>query len=98
LHEAVGAGDLDAVRLLLDAGADAQLRDATFHSTPAEWANWFRQPEIAAYLRDAERRSDMASGKPNLMRSATAMFAPSAARAAVSRERRADRRDGAWGR
>jgi ankyrin repeat protein len=38
LHLAAQKGDLDAIRALLDLGADPALKDALFDSAPAEWA------------------------------------------------------------
>jgi hypothetical protein len=52
LHYASAAGNLDAVRLLLDAGADAALRDSIYRATPAEWADYFNQPATAEFLRN----------------------------------------------
>ncbi len=38
LHAAAYSGSASAVRLLLDRGADVEARDATWDSTPIEWA------------------------------------------------------------
>jgi ankyrin repeat protein len=43
LHEAACHGRLDALRLLLDAGADPTIRDSRFDSTAAGWADHFGQ-------------------------------------------------------
>jgi hypothetical protein len=51
LHEAAGAGEIDAARMLLDLGADAGARDARFKSTPLGWAEHFGQQAMADYLR-----------------------------------------------
>jgi Ankyrin repeats (many copies) len=62
LHHAVASGSLDAVKLLVEAGADPSTRDSAWGGTPLGWAEHYvdegheRQPdrqyaEIAAYLR-----------------------------------------------
>jgi ankyrin repeat protein len=38
LHAAAYSGSADAVRLLLERGADIEARDTTWNSTPVEWA------------------------------------------------------------
>jgi ankyrin repeat protein len=38
LHAAAYSGNADTVRLLLDRGADIEVRDTTWNSTPLEWA------------------------------------------------------------
>lgn len=38
LHSAAWNGDLEMVKLLLEAGADPTARDAEYHNTPAGWA------------------------------------------------------------
>ncbi|MDQ5834506.1 MAG: ankyrin repeat domain-containing protein, partial [Actinomycetota bacterium] len=38
LHLAAQNGDLDAIRALLDLGADPALKDGLFDNTPAGWA------------------------------------------------------------
>jgi hypothetical protein len=43
---------MEAVRALLDAGADPTLRDAIHGGTAEGWADFGGHPEIAAYLRD----------------------------------------------
>lgn len=40
LHHAVWSGHLDAVRVLVEAGADRTLRDAIYHGTPLTWAEY----------------------------------------------------------
>jgi hypothetical protein len=55
LHHAVHSGSLDAVRVLVGAGAHLGARDTAYNATPLGWAEHSRgkQPydEIAAYLR-----------------------------------------------
>ena len=50
LHNAAGWGSLDTVRLLLDLGADPNLRDPTYHATPIGWALHGQQQQIVEYL------------------------------------------------
>ena len=38
LHTAAGSGSADLVRLLIDFGADLEAKDATWNSTPLDWA------------------------------------------------------------
>lgn len=55
LHHAVHSGSLDAVKVLVDAGARVDPRDATYQKTPLDWAEYSagkpRYDGIAAYLR-----------------------------------------------
>jgi hypothetical protein len=51
LHEAAGAGEIDAARMLIGLGADPAVRDARFHATPLGWAEHFGQQAMADYLR-----------------------------------------------
>jgi len=63
LHHAVWSGSLDAVKVLVEAGADLNRRDTIYDGTPLGWARHGEQgkddkshakqyPEIAAYLRE----------------------------------------------
>lgn len=52
LHQAVDAGSLESVQLLVDAGARIDIRDRAHHGTPLGWADSLEQTAIAAYLRD----------------------------------------------
>lgn len=54
LHHAVAAGSLGAVQVLVAAGAGLDTRDRIHQGTPLDWADHLGQPEIAAYLREAE--------------------------------------------
>jgi peptide-methionine (S)-S-oxide reductase len=54
LHHAVDSGSLDAVRLLVEAGADRGARDRIHQGTPFGWAEYLERVEIAAYLREKE--------------------------------------------
>ena len=51
LHQAVAAGHLDVVKLLIDRGAQLDTRDTIHQGTPLGWATHCNQPEIAEYLR-----------------------------------------------
>jgi ankyrin repeat protein len=50
LHLAAGAGELSVVQALLDRGANPAATDPTFGATPAQWARFFHQSEVAALL------------------------------------------------
>lgn len=63
LHHAVYSGSLEAVKVLVDAGADLTKKDTAWSGTPLGWAEHYRgehqrdergkhYAEIAAYLRD----------------------------------------------
>ncbi len=63
LHHAVWSGSLDAVKVLVEAGADLDRRDTMFDGTPLDWANHGAREtkdeacakqyaEVAAYLQD----------------------------------------------
>ncbi|UVI29404.1 ankyrin repeat domain-containing protein [Paenibacillus spongiae] len=51
LHHAVDSGSLDAVKVLVEAGADLGIRDRIYQGTPLGWSEHFQHEEIAAYLR-----------------------------------------------
>lgn len=66
LHHAVGSGSLEAVQVLVEAGARLDLEDAAWHATPVGWAEYYQSAgpaerrdgqwaEIAAYLRERTR-------------------------------------------
>ena len=65
LHHAVCSGSLDAVTVLVEAGAALGTRDKAEKATPLGWADYYqrqherdergkRYAEIAAYLREKE--------------------------------------------
>jgi peptide-methionine (S)-S-oxide reductase len=60
LHHAVHSGSLDAVKVLVEAGARLDARDTAYGGTPLGWAEYSgdKQPynEIAIYLRDRQCR------------------------------------------
>jgi hypothetical protein len=55
LHEAATRGNLPVIRLLLEHGADANLRDTGYDATPAGWAEHHEQPEAYALLAALEQ-------------------------------------------
>ena len=50
LHNAAGWGGVEMVRFLISLGADPQLRDQPFRSTPIGWAFHNHQRDVVAYL------------------------------------------------
>lgn len=52
LHKAAQNGDVDLLTLLIEHGADADVRDGydDINATPLDWANHFGKAEAAAYL------------------------------------------------
>ena len=52
LHQAAAAGDVPAIRLLLELGADPSIRDRRFDGTALDWAHHLGQPEAARELTD----------------------------------------------
>jgi ankyrin repeat protein len=50
LHVAAGNGDVELARILLGLGADPDIEDGRFHSTPLGWAHHFEQPDVVALL------------------------------------------------
>lgn len=51
LHHAVDSGSFDAVKVLVEAGANRKTRDGVYHGTPLDWADYLERHEIAAWLR-----------------------------------------------
>ena len=51
LHQAIAAGHLDVVSLLIGRGARLDIRDTIYQGTPLDWAAYCNKPEIAALLR-----------------------------------------------
>jgi Ankyrin repeats (3 copies) len=54
LHHAVDSGSLDAVKVLVEAGADLGMRDRVHQGKPLDWAEYLKRTQIAAYLREQE--------------------------------------------
>jgi hypothetical protein len=65
LHQAAGSGYEKLVHLLVERGARLDQKDILWHATPAAWAQYAGNTEIAAYLRAQE------SPKANQDRNAT---------------------------
>jgi peptide-methionine (S)-S-oxide reductase len=70
LHHAVCSGSLDAVKVLVEAGANLDTMDHAWHATPLDWAEHYvgdasddearkRYEEIAGYLREAHSASEI---------------------------------------
>ena len=57
LHHAVDSGSLDAVKVLVEAGAKLDTRDKVYHGTPLDWAEYEERQEIADYLRQCARQN-----------------------------------------
>jgi hypothetical protein len=51
LHHAVWSGSLDAVKVLVEAGASLDTKDTAWNGTPLGWAEYGERKEIADYLR-----------------------------------------------
>jgi Ankyrin repeats (3 copies)/Ankyrin repeat len=56
LHEAAMRGNLPVIRLLLEHGADPNVRDVGYKPTPAGWAEHHGQTEAERYLQALEDR------------------------------------------
>lgn len=50
LHQAACSGSLEAVKVLVEAGAERTTRDRIYDATPLGWAEHCKQPAIAEYL------------------------------------------------
>ena len=55
LHHAVYSGSLDAVTLLVEAGAALDAKDSIYDGTPLDWAEHGEHAQIADYLRGLRR-------------------------------------------
>ena len=53
LHEAAMQGDVEAAKMLLDASADATIRDPDHYSPPIGWAQYLEKPETIPLLENA---------------------------------------------
>jgi len=56
LHHAVYSGSLDAVKVLVEAGAGLDTKDTIYEGTPLGWADYGKQIEIAKFLRERGAR------------------------------------------
>jgi ankyrin repeat protein len=52
LHQAIAAGHLNVVKLLVESGARLDIKDTIYESTPLGWAVYMDRAEIAALLRE----------------------------------------------
>ena len=50
IHQAIAAGHLNVVKLLVERGARLDIKDTIHQGTPLGWAKYCDQPAIAAYL------------------------------------------------
>lgn len=65
LHQAAWAGDVELVELLLELGADPNVREPTYDATPLGWAEHNHQLAVVEVLRrDAERRQSGGMASP----------------------------------
>ncbi len=51
LHHAAGEGNVELMKVLIDAGAPTDTRDEVYRATPLEWAEFFSRTEAAELLR-----------------------------------------------
>jgi ankyrin repeat protein len=58
LHDAAWSGNVALVQLLLDLGADPNVRDPNFDGTPLDWAEYNRQTAAAELLRPRTREAE----------------------------------------
>jgi ankyrin repeat protein len=63
LHVAAEKGDLVLARMLLDLGADPNIPDERYSSTPLGWARYFDQTAVADLL-EPVTRSESSTGQP----------------------------------
>ena len=52
LHHAVWSGSMETVKVLVEAGANPDIKDTIYEGTPLGWAEYGNKDEIAAYLKD----------------------------------------------
>jgi ankyrin repeat protein len=63
LHVAVEKGDLALAQTLLNLGADPDIPDNHYHSTPLDWARYFNQPALVDLL-EPTTRGHSPTGRP----------------------------------
>lgn len=51
LHHAAAAGRIDIMRALIDRGAEVDVKDPVYDSTPLGWAEYFHQTDAADFLK-----------------------------------------------
>jgi ankyrin repeat protein len=52
IHQAIAAGHLDVVKLLVARGARLDIKDTIYGGTPLGWAHYCERPDIAAFLNE----------------------------------------------
>lgn len=52
LHHAVASGSMDAVKILVDNGANLFVKDTVYGGRPLDWAVYGKQVDIATYLKN----------------------------------------------
>ena len=52
LHMTIESGAVEIARLLLDAGADPNIRDDKYRATVPGWAYFFGREDLASLIRD----------------------------------------------
>lgn len=55
LHHAALSGHLEMAKLLIELGADPQIRDTEFNATPLGWAEYGEKVEVVEFLKRFER-------------------------------------------
>jgi len=55
LHHAAMSGHLEMAKLLIEMGADSQIRDTEFNATPLGWAEYGEHVEVAEFLKGFDR-------------------------------------------
>jgi len=65
LHEAASEGELELVELLLELGADPEIRDRHYDATPLGWAQHLGRDAVAARLQRGGGSLGASSGSTN---------------------------------
>ena len=55
LHHAVWSGSFETVKLLVEAGADLNIKDSIYEGTPLDWAEYGKKKDIAEYLKGRKK-------------------------------------------
>jgi ankyrin repeat protein len=58
LHHAVSSGSIDAVKVLINAGAEINAKDTAWNGTPVDWAEYGKREEIVKYLKELETNKE----------------------------------------
>jgi hypothetical protein len=59
VHHAVWSGSLDAVKVLVNAEANLNVRDTIWNGTPLDWAEYGNRKEIVEYLKEIEANKEV---------------------------------------